>query len=127
MGEGQGLLDEFKTIEEQAQNPTLNEDAQKQATEELRQKERQIMEKQRELQKFRTDTQARLIERRRQHRDLMIDEIKKVVMDVAREKNATLVMDTSDVTGLGVPSVLYADPAWDITDTVLQRLNANRP
>ncbi len=57
----------------------------------------------------------------------MLDEIKKVVLALGRERGATLVLDTSGVTSNTLPAVLYSHSAWDISDLVLDELNRDAP
>ncbi len=40
---------------------------------------------------------------------------------------ATLVVDKSGPTLFGIPTVIYADPAYDITDDVIKEVNKDRP
>ena len=56
-----------------------------------------------------------------------MDEIKKVALEVADENGRNFVLDSSGITAVGVPVILYSDPKWDITDEVLEKINADAP
>ena len=45
----------------------------------------------------------------------------------AKRKGATLVIDKSGPTVLGIPAVIYADSAYDITDEAMAEINKDRP
>ena len=63
----------------------------------------------------------------RNYRDLMVDEITKVIEDFREAKGATLVLDTSGLSASGLPAVLYADAGYDITEEVITELNKSKP
>ena len=79
------------------------------------------------MQNFRTNTQRSLQQRIKTHRDLLLEEISKVVVDLAKKKGATLVLDKSGPTLFGIPSVIYSDASYDITDEVVAEVNKDRP
>jgi outer membrane protein len=57
----------------------------------------------------------------------MIEEISKVAVAIAKGKGATLLIDKSGPTMVGVSNVLYYDPSLEITDEVMDELNKGRP
>ena len=125
--DGKTLLDEYREIEERSNNPALTEEARQKAKDDLQAKSVVIQQKQMEFQQFQVNTRKSFEQRRKSMRDLMLDEIKKITVQLAREKGANLVFDTSGVSLIGIPAVLHADPAWDMTEDVLLILNANAP
>jgi outer membrane protein len=125
--QGQVLVDEYKELVEQSKNTVLTAEARSKAEAEGQKKLEDIQRKQAEVQNFRTNTQRSLQQRIKTHRDLLLEEISKVVNDIAKQKGATLVIDKSGPTLFGIPSVIYADPAYDITDEVLKEVNKDRP
>lgn len=125
--EGQSMVEQFEELREQAENPALTDTARQTAQEEAQALIEDIRNKEREVQNFRRETQRTLQQRQQAHRELMIDQIKAVVMTVNEEMNADLIFDTSDVIGSGVPTVLFARASMDITPRVLERLNADAP
>jgi outer membrane protein len=125
--QGQILVDEYKELVEQSKNTLLTAEARAKAEADSQKKLEDIQRKQSDVQGFVQNTQRSLQQRIKTHRDLLLEEISKVVTDIARRNGATLVVDKSGPTLFGIPSVLYADPAYDITDTVLAEVNKDRP
>jgi outer membrane protein len=125
--QGQTLVDEYKELIDQSKNTLLTAEARAKAEADAGKKLEDIQRKQAEVQNFRTNTQRSLQQRIKTHRDLLLEEITKVVNDIAKRQGATLVLDRSGPTLFGIPGVLYADPAFDITETVLTEVNKDRP
>ena len=125
--QGQTLVDEYKELMEQSKNTVLTADARSKAEADGQKKLEDIQRKQAEVQNFRTNTQRSLQQRIKTHRDLLLEEITKVVNDLAKKKGATLVVDKSGPTLFGIPSVLYSDASYDITDEVITEVNKDRP
>ena len=125
--QGQMLVDEYKELTEQSKNTLLTTEARAKAEADAQKKLEDIQRKQAEVQQFRQTTQRSLQQRIKTHRDLLLEEISKVVSDLAKRNGATLVLDRSGPTLFGIPSVIHADPAYDITDAVLAEVNKDRP
>lgn len=125
--QGQILVDEYKELMEQAKNTLLTTEARGKAEADSQKKLEDIQRKQAEVQQFRQTTQRSLQQRIKTHRDLLLEEISKVVTDIAKRGGATLVLDRSGPTLFGIPSVIHADPAYDITDAVLAEVNKDSP
>jgi outer membrane protein len=125
--QGQILVDEYKELVDQSKNTLLTAEARTKAEADSQKKLEDIQRKQADVQQFRQQTQRSLQQRIKTHRDILLEEISKVVNDVAKRNGATLVLDKSGPTLFGIPSVLYADPSYDITDAVLEEVNKDRP
>ncbi len=125
--QGQTLVDEYKELIEQSKNTVLTAEARSKAEADGQKKLEDIQRKQAEVQNFRTNTQRSLQQRIKTHRDLLLEEISKVVVDLAKKKGATLVLDKSGPTLFGIPSVIYSDASYDITDEVVAEVNKDRP
>lgn len=125
--QGQSLVDEYKELMEQSKNTVLTPEARSKAEADAQKKLEDVQRKQGEVQNFRTNTQRSLQQRIKTHRDLLLEEITKVVNDLAKAQGATLVVDKSGPTLFGIPSVLYSDPSYDITDAVVKEVNKDRP
>ena len=121
--QGQALVDEYKELMEQSKNTVLTAEARSKAEADGQKKMEDIQRKQGEVQNFRTNTQRSLQQRIKTHRDLLLEEITKVVNDLAKKQGATLVVDKSGPTLFGIPSVLYSDPSYDITEEVVKEVN----
>ena len=57
----------------------------------------------------------------------MIEEITKTATEIAKKHGATILLDKSGPTLVGVSNVLYFDPSLDITDEVQAEINKDRP
>lgn len=123
----QTAADEFKALVEESRSSVLSEQARTKAGEDAQKKREDIERMNAEAQTFRNNTQRSLQVRAKNHRDLIMDEIMKVVNDISRAKGATLVLDKSGPSVFGVPVVLYADSAYDITDEVMLEVNKDAP
>ena len=73
------------------------------------------------------NTKNTLQQRFQTFKTLMIEEITKSAVDIAKKKGATFLLDKSGPTLVGVSNVLYYDPSLDITDEVATELNKDRP
>ena len=127
LGEGRSLAEEFNNLRERINNPALTDEFRNKAKLEAQEKLKEIQDKEREIQQYQANTERSLQQRQRTHRDLMLDEIKKVVLKMAEKRGAALVFDTAGTSALGIPNVLYSNPRWDITDDVLVKINESAP
>lgn len=125
--EGLALVEEYKELIEQSKNTVLTPEARSKAETESQHKFEDIQRKQNEVNQFRANTRNSLQQRMKTHRDLLLEEISKVVIDLAKKRSATLVLDKSGPTLFGIPSVIYSDDAYDITNEVLTEVNKDRP
>lgn len=125
--QGNDLVEEYKELVERAKNPALSETAKTRAEQEAQAKLEEIQRKQNEVQNFRVNTQRSLQQRIKNFRDILLEEISKIAVDVAKARGTNLLIDKSGPSLLGVSSVLYHDPAYDITDAVLAEINKTRP
>ena len=125
--EGQVLVDEFKALTEQANNPAANTEAKAKAQAEAQRKYEAISAKQNEVQQFIANTRGSLEQRLRTFRSLMLEEISKVATDVAKRRGATLLVDKAGPSFIGISNIVYSDPAYDITDEVMKEINKDRP
>lgn len=121
------LVEDFKAKEEESKNTALSESARQRAEEEARQMFETVRAKEQEGQQFIQNTQRALQMRQQNHRDLMLEEINKVILEISESKGATLVLDTSGPTAIGLSPVLYADEGFDITAEVIAELNKDAP
>lgn len=125
--QGQALVDEYKELVEQAKSTVLTPEARSKAEAAAQAKGEEIQRKQQEVQAFSGKTRDSLQKRMKNQRDLLLEEIIKVVNDLAKRKGATVALDKSGPTLFGIPGVLYADASFEITDEVLKEVNKDRP
>jgi len=125
--EGNQLVESYQEMVEQSKNTALTEEARRKAGEDSQKKLEEIQAKQAEVTQFGQNTQRALAQRQKTHRDLMFDEITKVVADMAKAKGATLVFDSSGPSVFGAPVLLYGDASYDATTELLAILNKDAP
>ena len=125
--EGNALVEEYKTLNDQSNNPALSAEAKGKAQDAAQKKLESIQNKQREVQTFIQNTRNTLGQRLNTFRSLMLEEISKIAADVAKRKGATLLLDKAGPTAIGISNFLYVDPAYDMTEEVLKEINKDRP
>lgn len=126
-GEGLALQEEAKSIADQLNNPVLSEDAKAKIEDEARAKVGELQRKQNEMNQLVNNSTESLRKRVMNFRSLLLDEISKVAVDVAKRQGATILLDKSGPTVLGMPTVLFNDESMEITQTVLAEINKNKP
>jgi outer membrane protein len=125
--EGNALVKQFNDIKGQLDNPALSSDAKTKTQQELEAKGQEIQRKQGEVNAFRGNTQRSLQQRINNFKQFLLEEISKTAVEIAKKKGATLLFDKSGPSLIGVPSLVYFDPAYDITDEVSKEINKDRP
>jgi outer membrane protein len=125
--DGNVLVDEYKTLSDQSNNPALTADAKAKSQVEAQKKLEEIQRKKNEISTFSQNTQRSLQQRLQTFRSLMLEEISKTATEVAKRKGATLLLDKAGPTLIGVSNVIYADTAYEITDEVMKEINKDRP
>jgi len=125
--EGNELVQQFTDLREQTQNPAATAEAKQKAEAAAQAKYQDIQKKQNEVQSFTNNTRGSLQQRVQTFKTIMIEEISKLASDVAKRKGGTLVLDKSGLGLLGVQTIIYSDPAYDITDDVMKEINLSRP
>jgi outer membrane protein len=125
--EGNALVEQYKELDDQSKNPTATAEAKAKAQADAQKKLDEIRQKQNEQQSFVQQTRNSLQQRFQTFKTLMLEEITKAVTLVAKEKGATLVLDKSGPTMVGVSSIVYFDPGMDITEEVMALINKDRP
>ncbi|MSU49465.1 MAG: OmpH family outer membrane protein [Opitutus sp.] len=125
--EGQTIVDEYKALIEQSNNPTASAEAKARAQNDAQKRYEDIQKKQQEVQTFIQNTRNSLGQRLNTFRSLMLEEISKIAADVAKRKGATILLDKAGPTGIGISNLVYGDPAYDITEEILKEINKDRP
>ena len=125
--EGNTLVEQFKELQDQAKNPTATADAKAASEATAAKKYEEIRQKQTERDTFVQNTRNTLQQRFQTFKSLMIEEISRVAVDIAKRKGATILIDKSGPSMIGVSSVIYADPSYDITDEVIAEINKDKP
>jgi len=125
--EGNTLVEQFKELQEQAKNPTATPEAKAASEATAAKKYEEIRQKQNERDTFVQNTRNTLQQRFQTFKSLMIEEISKVAVDIAKRKGATILIDKSGPSMIGVSNIIYSDPSSDITDEVVAEINKDRP
>ena len=125
--EGNALVEEYKGLNDQSNNPALSSEAKAKAQAAAQAKLEGIQGKQREVQTFIQNTRNSLSQRLNNFRGLMLEEISKIAATVATRKGGNLLLDKAGPTGIGISNIVYADPAFDITDDIAKEINKDRP
>lgn len=125
--EGNALVADYTSLAEQANNPALTADAKAKSQADAQKKYEEIQRKKNDIGTFAQNTQRTLQQRLMNYRTVMLEEITKSATEIAKRKGATLLIDKSGPTGIGISNVVYSDPAYDITDEVSKELNKDRP
>lgn len=125
--QGKELIEQFKEMEEQSKSLLLSADARKKAEDDARAKLEEIQRKDAEVKGFAANTQRALQNRMATTMQMLLEEIQTVATDAAKKRGATVLLDTSGPTQLGIPQILYSDPSYDITEEVLKEINKDAP
>jgi outer membrane protein len=125
--DGNALVEQFKELDEQSKNPTATTEAQAKAKADAQKKYEEIQQKRNEQNSFIQSTRNAIQQRAQSFKALLVEEITKVAVDIAKKHGATLLIEKSGPSMVGVPVVLYFDPSYDITDEVSVELNKDRP
>jgi outer membrane protein len=121
------LVEEFKGLQEQMSNPASTAEAKSKAENDAKKKYEEVQAKQNERMTFVQNTQQSLNQRLKTFQSMMLEEITKVAVDVAKRKGGTILIDKSGPSLIGVPNVIYADASFDITEDVQAEINKNKP
>jgi outer membrane protein len=125
--EGNALVEEYKTLNDQSNNPALSAEAKGKAQDAAQKKLEAIQGKQREVQTFIQNTRNSLGQRLQTFRSLMLEEISKLAAEVAKKRGATLLLDRAGPTAIGISNLIYVDAGFDITEDVMKEINKDRP
>lgn len=119
--EGRELFKELQELEEKINNPGTAEEAKEGLIAELEEKQNVVRKKEAEVNQYREKTQRTLQQRRQSIVKLHLDEIKKVVSQVAQENGADMVLNSNPNSA----AVIYFDDSFDMTEEVLTKLNVD--
>ncbi len=118
------LEQEIASLREEAQNIALTEEYRRGREAECIAKERDLAEQAAELRRYANDRAARLRQLEETRRNEIISEIRSAVSRKALAENYDFVFDVSGNTANNVPAVIVWPQAVDLTESVLEALNA---
>ena len=125
--EGKALVEELKELDDQTKSPTASNEAKARANEAAQKKYEEVQHKRAEQTEFVQNESRTLHQRMDNFKAIMFEEISKVAVEIAKKHGATILLDKSGPTMVGVSNVVYFDPSLDITEEVMAAINANRP
>jgi len=125
--EGNTLVEKYKELVDQSNNPAATAEAKSKAQTESQRLLQDIQRKQGEVQSFQTNTRNSLQQRIQNFRSMMVEEISKTAVEIAKRKGSNILIDKSGPSLIGVSNFLFIDPAFDITDEVSKEVNKDRP
>lgn len=132
--EGKGMLAElnkgeaeYKTLLAAANDQAISDSERDKKKREAEEKLKLLKEQQEALVKFQNQARVTLDERARRMRDNILSEVRKTVDSKARSGSYSLVIDVAAETPNATPVVLFSNGENDITEAILQQLNASAP
>jgi len=121
------MVEKFKEAAEQAKNTMLTAEARTKAEGDAKKLLEDAQRKDNDVQEFRNSNTQALQKQFNDFRGTLVEEVVKKVADIAKAKGATIVLDRSGPTQIGISNIVYADASYDITDEVLVAINKDRP
>jgi Skp family chaperone for outer membrane proteins len=122
--EGRNLAAQLETLAAKYNNTALSQTAREDAKKQARSIEDKIDAKREEFEHYQAQARQTLAQKEQTQRETVYNEIQRAVTAVAHRQGATLVLNVSEKTVVGLPAVVYSDPKWDITSSVIATLNA---
>ena len=121
-------LDAINKLNEEMNKPELSSASKDQKGQERDAKIAETKGMEKEIAEFRSTREKQLQEQWNRMRQGLIEEIMRVVNDQVRAQNFDVVFDKSGQSlNAGVPVLVYAREAMDFSESVISKLNANRP
>lgn len=115
---------DYKQLLDQSNDQAISADERDKRKASATEKARDVSSRQVAFEQYQRQAETRLADESQRMVSGLVGEIQKAVADKARLGSYTLVVDTASASSTGTPAVLYADPATDITPSVLAQLNA---
>src|SRR6202167_1516202 len=104
--EGNALVEQYKELDEQTKNPTATAEAKAKAQADAQKKMDEIRQKQSEQQSFVQSTRNSLQQRFQTFKTLMLEELTKTSVDIAKKHGATFLLDKSGPSMVGISNIL---------------------
>jgi len=117
------LVEQIKGLRDAAQDPSLSEDARTEKTKALEEKVNEARQREREVREFDQTTQKLFQDQSKRMRDKILEEIQGEINAFAKGKYS-IVLDKSGLTLNGTSTVIYTEGLTDLTDELIQKLNA---
>jgi len=118
--EGNQLADQYKETLEKAKNTLLTAEARAAAEGDSNKMLDELQKRQADINNTRANAERLLQQTLNNVRGLLLEEISKKVTELGKSKGANLVVDIHS-------GIVFADPAFDITDEAMVLINKDRP
>lgn len=129
-----GMVDDYKKANEEYKKLIDQSNDQALASEEREKRKKSAETKLMELQEieksvkqFEAQARTSIGELEKRMRDKIVEEIRAVVNNHARNGGYNMVFDTAAVTAYQTPIILFTNGENDLTDAVVKEINANAP
>jgi outer membrane protein len=119
--------DELAKLRDELDRPEFSAEVRDQKRKELQDKLAEFKKRDNDLQDYRRSHSRILETKTLDMRKELIKEITVVITATAAEAGYTLVFDKSGNSMNMIPTVVFAQDALDVTETILKKLNANKP
>lgn len=121
--------EEWKKLLDKANDQSLSADERGKSKQTAEKKLISLKEDEQTLQQFESSSRAKLAEKQRRKRDLILEEIRDAIKARAKASGYTMVIDVAAESVNNTPVVLFsdADAKNDLTDAILSQINAGAP
>ncbi len=121
------LQDKIEKLNDEIRKPEISKERAISKKKELDDKIAEWQGMMRDLQAYQAEQEKQLQDQTLRMRNGIVEEILKVVNEIRDAKHFDLVFDTSGNSINNVPVVISANPSYDFTKDVVEKLNATRP
>jgi len=112
---------------EQSRSSMLTDDAKKKAMADAERIHAQFQEKIQQAEQFKDNKAREFGQRRNTDNAMYYSEIRDAVLEISKARGATVVIDTSGRSNIGISTIIHADPGFDITNDVIALVNKSMP
>ena len=119
--------EEYSSLLGDANNQVLSPEERDKRKKAAEDKLKQLKETEDTIAQYERQARTTLDEQRKRMRDSILEEIKTALTAKAKSAGYSLVIDTASESANNTPVVLYTNNENDMTQTVLDQLNANAP
>jgi Skp family chaperone for outer membrane proteins len=119
--------EEYKKLMEGAADSALAADERQRREKTAKDKLLEIKQLEQQVQAFQRQSESTLLEKRRRMRDNILREIREAIITKAKAGGFNFVVDTAADSVNQTPIFVYAETANDLTEQMLNDLNANAP
>ncbi|MEI8044053.1 MAG: OmpH family outer membrane protein [Verrucomicrobiota bacterium] len=119
--------DEYQTLLGDANNQVLSPEEREKRKKAAEDKLKQLKESEETVQQYERQARTTLDEQRKRMRDSILEEIRAALVVKAKKDGYAMVIDTASETVNNTPVVLFCNNENDVTQAVLDQLNANAP